>query len=86
MTSLVEDYRFDVQCFSFMKQYPKDRKIQLHGCFLLRMCVSCNEASEERLVSLGVVDHINAIMKIDNDLRIACVQLRRSLKSVPFSV
>lgn len=84
--SLVEDYRFDMQCFSFMKQFERDRKIQLHGCFLLRMCVSCSEESESRLVSAGIVDHIQSIMTIDNDLRIACVQLKRSLKSIPFSV
>lgn len=69
-----------------MKSWSQDRKIQIHGCFLLRICISASEECEQALVSQGLMDHINKIMNIDNDIRIACVQLKRSIKSVTFSV
>ena len=84
--SLVDSYHFYLPCFQFMKSWSQDRKIQIHGCFLLRICISASEECEQALVSQGLMDHINKIMNIDNDIRIACVQLKRSIKSVTFSV
>ena len=39
-----------------------------------------------RIYINDIMDHINKIMTIDNDIRIACVQLKRSINSVTFSV
>ena len=84
--SLVDSYHFYLPCFQFMQAWTQDRKIQIHGCFLLRICISASEECEQPLISQGLMDHINKIMTIDNDIRIACVQLKRSINSVTFSV
>ena len=47
-----------------MKSWSQDRKIQIHGCFLLRICISASEECEQALVSQGLMDHINKIMNI----------------------
>lgn len=80
--TLVDDYKYDLKCYSFMKQYEKDRSIQLQGCFLLKCCISYSSECEKRLVGLGILDHITKISKIDKDLQIACSQLRISIRSV----
>ena len=81
---LVEEFKYDLQCFHFMKEFCNSRKLQIHGCFLLRMCVEKDEICESRLLSLGLLDHIKKIEKMDSQINVACVQLRRFLKSVPF--
>lgn len=83
--SLIENHQFDLFCFKQLKRVTDDRKFILHACLLLRTLISSCHDNEKELVDAGLMDYLNAVKSMDSAVGIAVTQLRRSIKSVPFS-
>lgn len=86
IAEVLVDHNVDIYCLRIMKRELKSRKIQLHGCFLLRNLIGKCHSCENRLINAGLVEHLEQIKTIDSDVRMAVGQVRRSLQSVEFLV